>query len=130
MSAAVPGSGMNSLKVTRHRRDKPHRRYRKKQNNSYFSTQDNMTWASPDEGPNLADCRYDGGDSYGLQVTHEARPGTPVTVAFVAIGGGDRMRFTDGLLANSRTIPNLDQNGQPLEGMRQAFLLRRRTIRH
>ena len=125
ISAAVPGSGMNSLQITGLAGTNPI----EGQNGTsrtplYFSTQDNLTWASPDEGSTWI-ANYDGGDSFGLQVAHEARIGTPVTVAFVAVGGGDSRRFTDALLANSRTIPNLDLSGQSLGEMTQAFLLKR-----
>ncbi|HEY5838159.1 MAG TPA: hypothetical protein VIT19_03920 [Pyrinomonadaceae bacterium] len=124
MNAAVPGSGMNSLLITSLAGTNPiEGATGTTKAPLYFATQDNSVWASPDEGQTWP--KHEGGEGFGLQVTYEARIGTPVTVAFVSVPGGEPSRFTDAVFANSRTIPNLDQNGQPLDKLKQAFLLRR-----
>jgi photosystem II stability/assembly factor-like uncharacterized protein len=126
VSAAVPGSGMNSLQIT----DLAGTNVRRPDGfvlstSLYFGTQDNYLWASPDGGKTWP--RSDGGEGYQLEVQQDARPGEPVTVAYAEIGGNSTEQFADANFLNQRAIPDVDQNGQPLDSreMNQAFYLER-----
>jgi hypothetical protein len=89
----------------------------------YFGTQDNFLWASPD------------GEKRGRAATvarattwrsaSDARPGEPITVGYVEIGGNNTEQFADANFLNQRVVPDVDQNGQPLDSgqMKQAFYL-------
>ncbi len=124
VSAAVPGSGMNSLQMTdlagtnRLRNDGA-----PISTSLYFSTQDNNIWASADGGrtwPN-SDCS----EGYDLETRPDVLPGYPATVGYVEIGCNWTEQFADTNLTNQRVIPDVDQNGQPLDTgeMKQAFYL-------
>lgn len=122
ISAAVPGSGMNSLEIT----DLAGTNY--PQGNGrfitqlYFSTQDNKIWASPDEGHTWPNS--DSQEGYGLEVRSEASQAEQVMVAYRAIGEhAHEARFSDDLLASSRDVPDVDENGQPLTNMGLPFFL-------
>jgi hypothetical protein len=124
VSAAVPGSGMNSLQIT----DLAGTNIRTASGGTsstslYFGTQDNWIWASPDGGRTWPgrDCA----EGFDLEVRHDARPGEPVTVGYVEIGCDWGEQFADANFANQRLVPDLDQNGQALDSrqMLQAFYL-------
>jgi hypothetical protein len=124
VSAAVPGSGMNSLQMT----DLAGTNMRRNDGavlstSLYFSTQDNYIWASADGGKTWPNS--DGSEGYHLEVRSDARPGDPVTVGYVEIGGNWADQFADANLVNQRLVPDVDQNGQPLDSqqMKQAFYL-------
>lgn len=133
MSAAVPGSGLNSFQIT----DLAGTNIRRPDGallstSLYFGTQDNSVWASPDGGQTWP--RADGGEGFAFEVRPDAGPGDPVTVGYVDIGGDWSEQFSDANLVNQRLVPNLDQNGQsleiysdsqgrPLNTMKQAFYL-------
>jgi hypothetical protein len=124
VSAAVPGSGMNSLQIT----DLAGTNMRRSDGallstSLYFGTQDNNLWASPDGGKTWPGT--DGAEGYDLEVRQDARPGEPITVGYVEIGGNWTEQFADANLVNQRVVPDVDQNGQPLDTsqMKQAFYL-------
>ena len=124
VSAAVPGSGMNSLQITDLAGTNMVRPDGQILSTSlYFGTQDNFLWASPDGGKTWP--RGDGGEGYDLEVRSDARPGEPITVGYVEIGGNWTEQFADANFLNQRNVPDVDQNGQPLDSnqMRQAFYL-------
>ncbi|MFN2418912.1 MAG: WD40/YVTN/BNR-like repeat-containing protein [Candidatus Limnocylindria bacterium] len=124
VSAAVPGSGMNSLQITDLAGTNMVRRDGAVLSTSlYFGTQDNFLWASPDGGKTWP--HGDGGEGYDLEVRTDARPGEPITVAYVEIGGNWTEQFADANFLNQRVVPDVDSNGQPLDSgqMKQAFYL-------
>lgn len=121
ISAAAPGSGMNSFQIM----DFAGTNVSTAQGvrtHLYFSTQDNKIWASPDGGntwPNSDDQ-----EGYGLEVRHAVVPGEQITVGYRAIGAhAEEMRFSDALLVNSRPVPNVNSSGQPLTGWGLPFFL-------
>jgi photosystem II stability/assembly factor-like uncharacterized protein len=124
VSAAVPGSGMNSLQIT----DLAGTNMRRPNGtvlstSLYFSTQDNYIWASADGGKTWP--QADSSEGYDLEVRPDARPGEPITVGYVEIGSDWAEQFADANLLNQRLVPDVDQNGQPLDSsqMKQAFYL-------
>ena len=124
MSAAVPGSGMNSLQIT----DLSGTNVRRNDGavlstSLYFGTQDNNLWASPDGGNTWP--RSDCSEGYDLETRPDARPGDPATVGYVEIGCNWTDQFADANFVNQRAVPDVDQNGQPLDTsqMKQAFYL-------
>ena len=124
VSAAAPGSGMNSLQIT----DLAGTNMRRNDGavlstNLYFGTQDNNLWASTDGGNTWPGT--DGAEGYDLEVRTDARPGEPITVGYVEIGGNWTEQFADANFSNQRVVPDVDQNGQPLDSgqMKQAFYL-------
>ena len=124
VSAAVPGSGMNSLQITDlagTNMVKPNGQVLS--TSLYFGTQDNFLWASPDGGRTWP--RGDGGEGYDVEVRPDAPPGVPITVGYVEIGGNWAEQFSDANFLNQRLVPDVDQNGQPLDPqqMKQAFYL-------
>jgi photosystem II stability/assembly factor-like uncharacterized protein len=124
MSAAVPGSGMNSLQITSLAGTNMLRPDGVVLSTSlYFGTQDNNLWASADGGKTWP--HSDGAEGYDLEVRPDARPGEPITVGYVEIGGNWAEQFADANFLNQRLVPDVDQNGQPLDSgqMKQAFYL-------
>ena len=124
ISAAAPGSGMNSLQITDLAGTNVRRPDGQVLSTSlYFGTQDNYLWASPDGGKTWP--RSDGAEGYDLEVRNDARPGEPITVGYVEIGGNDTEQFADANFLHQRPVPDVDQNGQALNSceMLQAFYL-------
>lgn len=124
VSAAVPGSGMNSLQMTDLAGTNMMRPDGTVLSTSlYFGTQDNNLWASADGGKTWP--RTDAAEGYDLEVRPDARPGEPITVGYVEIGGDWAEQFADANFLNQRLVPDVDQNGQPLDSnqMKQAFYL-------
>ena len=124
VSAAVPGSGMNSLQMTDLAGTNMVRPDGQVLSTSlYFGTQDNFLWASPDGGRTWP--RGDGGEGYDVEVRPDAPPGVPITVGYVEIGGNWAEQFSDANFVNQRLVPDVDQGGQPLDSqqMKQAFYL-------
>lgn len=109
MSAAVPGSGMNSLQIT----DLAGTNIANK-TTLYFATQDNKIWASPDGGQTWP--AQDSQEGFRLETRPYASSGEPVTVAYVRVGSGYPMRFAGNAMSNQRDVPKVDENGQALEG--------------
>ena len=125
MSAAPPGSGMNSLQIMDFAGTNINGP-RGIATHLYFGTQDNKIWASPDGGNTWPN--EDSQEGYGLEVRHEAQPGDPITVGYRAIGAhADEIRFSDALLVNSRAVPNIDKNGNPLTNWGLPFFLTQQT---
>jgi len=123
ISAAVPGSGMNSFQIMDLAGTNVSAPNGNLSTHLYFGTQDNKIWASRDGG---ATWPYNHAqEGYGLEVRGDAGPGESITVGFRAIGvvGEPELRFTDALLANSRPVPDRDGAGQPLTDMGIPFFL-------
>lgn len=122
MSAAVPGSGMNSLQITDLAGTNITQTSGQVKTSLYFATQDNKIWASPDGGQTWP--ASDDQEGYGLEVRPYARAGEPVTVAYVREGVAPKLMFAGTNLTNRRAVPALDQNGNALDGqMAQPFFL-------
>lgn len=124
VSAAAPGSGMNSLQITDLAGTNMVRSDGAVLSTSlYFGTQDNNLWASADGGNTWP--RFDAAEGYDLEVRPEARPGEPITVGYVEIGSDWAEQFADANFLNQRLVPDVDTNGQPLDPgqMKQAFYL-------
>lgn len=124
MSAAAPGSGMNSLQITDLAGTNVLRPNRQVVSTSlYFGTQDNYIWASPDGGATWP--RHDASEGYDLEVRPDALLGHSITVGYVEIGSDWTEQFAGANLFNQRAVPDVDQNGQPLnrDEMKQAFYL-------
>jgi len=124
VSAAVPGSGMNSLQITDLAGTNMVRPDGAVLSTSlYFGTQDNNLWASADGGKTWP--QFDEAEGYDLEVRHEARPGEPITVGYVEIGEDWAEQFSDANFLHQRLVPDVDTNGQPLDSaqMKQAFYL-------
>lgn len=124
ISAAAPGSGMNSLQIT----DLAGTNMRRPDGavlstSLYFGTQDNNLWASADGGKTWPG--QDEAEGYDLEVRNEARPGEPITVGYVEIGEDWTEQLADANFLNQRAVADVDQNGQPLDKgeMKQAFYL-------
>lgn len=109
MSAAAPGSGMNSLQIT----DLAGTNIGN-QTTLYFATQDNKIWASANGGQTWP--AEDSQEGFRLESRPYAAPGEPITVAYTRIGSGYPMRFAGNAFSNKRDVPNVDENGQALDG--------------
>jgi hypothetical protein len=124
VSAAIPGSGMNSLQITDLAGTNMMRPDGAVLSTSlYFGTQDNNLWASADGGKTWP--LFDEAEGYDLEVRPDARPGEPITVGYVEIGSDWAEQLADANFLNQRLVPDVDQNGQPLDAgqMKQAFYL-------
>lgn len=122
ISAAVPGSGMNSLQITDLAGTNVTQGDGQVKTSLYFATQDNKIWSSPDGGQTWP--ASDDQEGYGLEVRPYARAGEPVTVAYVREGVAPKLMFAGTNLTNRRAVPALDQNGNALDGqMAQPFFL-------
>lgn len=122
ISAAVPGSGMNSLQITDLAGTNVTQSDGQVKTSLYFATQDNKIWSSPDGGQTWP--ASDDQEGYGLEVRPYARAGEPVTVAYVREGVAPKLMFAGTNLTNRRAVPALDQNGNALDGqMAQPFFL-------
>ena len=125
MSAAAPGSGMNSFQIMDFAGTNLNTP-RGVQTHLYFATQDNKIWASPDGGNTWP--HNDSQEGYGLEVRGDALPGDPITVGYRAIGAHEQeLRFSDALLLNSRPVPDINGNGQALAGWGLPFFLTQQT---
>jgi photosystem II stability/assembly factor-like uncharacterized protein len=114
MSAAVPGSGMNSLQISDLAGTNVGQSDGTIKTSLYFTTQDNKIWASPDGGQTWP--ARDSQEGFRLEGRPYAGLGEPVTVAYTRIGSGYSMRFAGNALSNQRNVSNLDMNGQALDG--------------
>ena len=117
MSAAVPGSGMNSLQISDLAGTNVGQSDGSTKTSLYFTTQDNKIWASSDGGQTWP--ARDDQEGYRLEGRPYAAPEEPITVAYVRVGAGGSgypMRFSGNALSNQRDVSNLDENGQPLDG--------------
>lgn len=113
MSAAVPGSGLNSLQIsdlhgTNFRA--PDGRFTTR---LHFTTQDNQLYTSADGGGTWS--VGDGGEGFGLEGRTDAVNGESAQIAFISVNNnGDQ--FADADMTNKRIIPRVDQDGTPLDG--------------
>jgi hypothetical protein len=125
ISAAAPGSGMNSFQIMDFAGTNM-KEPRGIATHLYFATQDNKIWASPDGGNTWPN--NDSQEGYGLEVRGDAVAGEPITVGYRAIGAhSQELRFSDALLVNSRPVPDIDRNGQALTGWGLPFFLSQQT---
>lgn len=120
MSAARPGSGMNSLQIS----DLAGTNVRQPNGNIsttlYFTTQDNSFYTSPDGGATWA--VGDESEGFGLEARPDANSGQTAQIMFVAANGrGDT--FADLNVTNRRVVPKLDQNGVALDGFQNPFFV-------
>jgi hypothetical protein len=114
ISAAAPGSGMNSLQVTDVAGTNIKDANGRISTTLYFATQDNYIWSSADGGNTWPRNYSKGGEGNSLEIRGDAAAGEPLTSAYFNVNEGKR--FADALLQNSRPVPDLDQNGQSLAG--------------
>jgi photosystem II stability/assembly factor-like uncharacterized protein len=119
MSAAKPGSGMNSLQISDLAGTNVHG------SNSvttslYFTTQDNHLYTSADGGSTWK--VGDAGEGFGLEARHDTNSGEPAHIAFVGVvNGGDK--FADLNMQNKRITPRVDENNQPLADLQNPFFV-------
>jgi len=113
MSAAPPGSGLNSLQISDLHGINFRRSYGKFSTSLYFTTQDNQLYMSEDGG---AAWRVgDGSEGFGLEGRSDATEDEGAQLAFIGTNTvGDQ--FADAHMANKRIIPRVDQNGTTLDG--------------
>ena len=114
VSAAAPGSGMNSLQISALAGTNFVDGNGHISTTLYFSTQDNRHWSSPDGGNSWPANDANGAEGNTLQVRGDALLGEPLTIGFVDIGPDPATRFADALFQHSRGVPSLDENGQSL----------------
>ena len=112
MSAAAPGSGMNSLQIS----DLGGTNFRAANGNSstslYITTQDNQLYTSPDGGVTWRVGH--GSEGFGLEGRADALAGEPAQIAFIGTNSlGDAFAETD--VGNVRPIPRVDENGVTLD---------------
>ncbi len=113
MSAAPPGSGLNSLQISDLHGINFRRGYGKFSTSLYFTTQDNALYMSKDGG---ATWRVgDGSEGFGLEGRSDATGDEGAQLAFIGTNTvGDQ--FADAHMADKRIIPRKDQQGNALEG--------------
>jgi hypothetical protein len=120
MSAAKPGSGMNSLQISDLAGTNFHTSNGGVTTSLYFTTQDNQLYTSPDGGATWK--VGDGSEGFGLEARVDANEGEAAQIAFVAAaGGGDT--FADANVTNKRFVPKLDQNGTPRDGFQNPYFV-------
>jgi hypothetical protein len=113
MSAAEPGSGLNSLQIS----DLHGTNFRRPggafTTNLYFTTQDNQLYMSDNGG---ATWRVgDGSEGFGLEGREDAAVGESAQLAFIGTNTiGDQ--FADATMAHKRRIARIDENGTELTG--------------
>lgn len=112
MSAAVPGSGLNSLQIS----DLHGTNFRQADGrfttSLYFTTQDNRLYTSDNGGATWT--VGDGSEGFGLEGRSDAVAGESAQLAFIGTNTiGDQ--FADANMTNKRIIPRVDQNGTALD---------------
>ena len=126
ISAAAPGSGMNSLQVSSLAGTNVKDANGRVSTTLYFATQDNRIWSSPDGGNTWPQNYSRGNEGNTLQVRGDAVAGESIRIAYFDQSEGQR--FADALLQNSHPVPDLDENGQslvtaPMTALSDAFYL-------
>jgi hypothetical protein len=120
MSAAKPGSSMNSLQISDLAGTNFHKPGGGVTTSLYLTSQDNKLYTTPDGG-----ATWKGGDDsegFGLEARVDANEGEAAQIVFVAANGiGDT--FADANVANRRPVPKLDQNGTQLEGWQNPYFV-------
>ncbi|MFZ1986960.1 MAG: hypothetical protein WAU91_21285 [Desulfatitalea sp.] len=120
VSAATPGSGMNSLQIT----DLAGTNVRLPNGNVttslYITTQDNALYTSPDGGASwkVGDAR----EGFGLEGRSDANAGESAQIVFVGIGG-PQDTFADLNVTNKRLVPALDENSTALDGFQNPYFV-------
>lgn len=124
MSAARPGSGMNSLQIS----DLAGTNIRMPNGSItttlYITTQDNSLYTSPDGGVTWT--VGDGREGFGLEGRNDANAGESAQIAFVGIGG-DQDTFADANATNKRPVPKLDENGVALDSFQNPYFVSQQT---
>ena len=120
MSAARPGSGMNSLQISDLAGTNVHQSNGSVTTTLYISTQDNSLYTSPDAGFTwtVGDAR----EGFGLDGRSDAIVGESAQIVFVGIGGAQDT-FADANVTNKRPVPKLDQNGTPLDKFQNPYFV-------
>ena len=122
MSAAAPGSSMNSLQMSDMAGTNFHQPDGSIKTSLYFTTQDNRIWASPDGGATWPNQDFQEG--FGLEVRPDANAGESAQVAYVREGGSAPPTvFADADLTNIRGVPNVDQAGNTLDMMQNPYFV-------
>jgi hypothetical protein len=120
MSAAKPGSGMNSLQIS----DLAGTNFRlpngRVATSLYITTQDNALYTSPDGGSTWR--VGDGSEGFGLEGRSDANAGESAQIAYVPTGGGQDT-FADANVLNKRAISALDENGIALAGFQNPYFV-------
>ena len=121
VSAAQPGSGMNSLQIsdlagTNVRQPNGHI-----STTLYFTTQDNQLYTSPNGGGTWT--AGSGGEGFGLEARPDANSGQTAQIVYVDVGGGGGDTFADLNVTNRRPVPKLDQNGVALDSFHNPFFV-------
>jgi photosystem II stability/assembly factor-like uncharacterized protein len=119
MSAARPGSGMNSLQIS----DLAGTNVQSPNGvttSLYITTQDNALYTSPDAGATWK--VGDGREGFGIEARRDASPGETAQIVFVGIGGAQDT-FADLNVTNKRPVPILDENGTPVDGFQNPYFV-------
>ena len=119
MSAARPGSGMNSLQISDLAGTNFHLPNGGVRTSLYITTQDNSLYTSPDGGATWK--VGDGGEGFGLEGRPDANDGETAQIAFVSINNGNL--FADANVSNKRLIPALDENGAALTALQNPYFV-------
>jgi hypothetical protein len=95
----------------------------------YFATQDNAIWGSDDAGHTWP--YWDCAEGFMIQAPHRAALDQRVTVAYGKLGcGPSPSMFSDANLQNQRAVPDVDESGNAVTGLTQAFFVSpRRWVR-
>jgi hypothetical protein len=120
MSAAAPGSGMNSLQIS----DLLGTNFRDSNGrfttSLYFTTQDHNVYTSPDAGLTWRIGDYSEG--FGLEGRSDAALGEGAQIAFIGTNAsGDT--FADANMTNKRPIPKVDENGVALTNLQNTYFV-------
>jgi hypothetical protein len=121
MSAARPGSGMNSLQISDLAGTNFHWPDGRITTSLYITTQDNNLYTSPDGG--FTWTVGNGGEGFGLESRVDANNGESAQMVFVDVGGGNGDTFADANVTNKRPVPKLDQNGTPLDKFQNPYFV-------
>ncbi len=121
MSAARPGSGMNSLQISDLAGTNFHMAGGGVTTSLYITTQDNKLYTSPDAG--FTWTVGNGGEGFGLESRVDANNGESAQIVFVDVGGGNGDTFADANVTNKRPVPKLDQNGTPLDKFQNPYFV-------
>ncbi len=119
MSAAKPGSGMNSLQISDLAGTNVHTT-NGITTTLYISTQDNRLYTSPDGGVTWK--VGDGREGFGLEGRADAPTGESAQIGFVGIGG-QQDTFADANVVNKRPVSKLDENGVALDGFQNPYFV-------
>jgi hypothetical protein len=120
MSAARPGSGMNSLQISDLAGTNVTMPNGSVTTALYITTQDNSLYTTPDAGVTwkVGDAR----EGFGLEGRSDAKAGESAQIGFVGIGG-TQDTFADANVSNKRPVSKLDENGVPLDGFQNPYFV-------